>query len=125
MDHLPSPTQPYQPLRVKFLCRKEDDEYDHGGFDGYPTRRRVDVNRLMKGDLQDQSAHHFSNFLQQWLYFGVLEEVFKICAVPFKQSEFIIDQEVESAHTGCSRKLPVMLAANGSSTHFGFWIYQL
>ncbi|KAL4925991.1 uncharacterized protein BDV17DRAFT_163657 [Aspergillus undulatus] len=72
MDHVDSVTDsPYPTLQIPCLSREPYDGHD---FLTYPERSRWDINRLLAGDFsQHEDA---ASFLQNWLFFGVLWEVF-------------------------------------------------
>jgi hypothetical protein len=102
MDHIPSPANPRQPLSVKYRCKVKSEEYDHKGYYGYPVRKGIDIGKLKKGDLQDKSVDYIVTFLQQWLYFGLLEEVFRACDVSIAVSDFVTDLRGGTAIEGCA-----------------------
>jgi hypothetical protein len=69
MDHLPSVVEPYQPIEVLYLGNSK---YDGLDFRGYPTKQHWQVGALLEGDLQGRTATQASQFLQTWLYFGMI-----------------------------------------------------
>ncbi|KAL2794002.1 hypothetical protein BJX66DRAFT_304938 [Aspergillus keveii] len=74
MDHVESvPDSPYPPLKILCLSSEPYDELD---FLTYPERSGWDIDRLFAGDFSEHSAEETATFLQNWLYFGVLWEVF-------------------------------------------------
>lgn len=93
MDHILSPANPCGPVRVKYLCKSKHEEYDHGDYHGYPERRGLDARKLSKGDLQGSSSAEVANFLQQWLYFGILEEFFKLANIPHQASDYVVENK--------------------------------
>jgi hypothetical protein len=75
MDHLPSLLDPYEPIVIPYLGRKE---YDGFKFAGFPTRQGWDIDLLSAGDLQGRTIVEAAQFLQTWLYFGMLYETLKV-----------------------------------------------
>lgn len=81
MDHLPTVSTPYQPVSIPYLG---GDEYDGLDFAGYPTRQHWQIEYLLQGDvhkgnlqrddLQPRTLVEAAQFLQTWLYFGMLHE---------------------------------------------------
>ena len=80
MDHLPSVIEPYQPIEVPHLGGR----YDGLDFAGYPFRQRWHVETLLAGDLQGRTAIEAGQFLQTWLYFGMIRE-----ALTFNEGDHI------------------------------------
>src|SRR5215471_17037450 len=75
MDHLPPVEDPYKPIRVPYLGGKE---YDGLDFGRYPLRQNLQVDLLVSGNLQGHTAIEASQFLQTWLYFGMLHEALRL-----------------------------------------------
>lgn len=75
MEHLPPVANPYEPIQIPYLGGPE---YDGLDFAGYPTRQNWDTDRLLVGDIQGRTAIEASQFLQTWLYFGMLHEAIRI-----------------------------------------------
>ncbi|KAL2870608.1 uncharacterized protein BJX67DRAFT_377957 [Aspergillus lucknowensis] len=74
MDHVESvPGSLYPPLQVPCLS---PEAYDGLDFSTYPERAGWDIARLLRGDFSQHPAEPTAAFLQNWLYFGVLWEVF-------------------------------------------------
>ncbi|RDW78977.1 uncharacterized protein DSM5745_05829 [Aspergillus mulundensis] len=72
MDHVESPPDsPYPLLEVPCLS---DEPYEHHDFSTYPEHKGWDINRLFDGDFTEHEEA--APFLQNWLFFGVLWEVF-------------------------------------------------
>ncbi len=71
MDHLPTVLEPYQPIEVPYLGGKR---YDGLDFLGYPARQHWQVDALIEGDLQGRTLIEAAQFLQTWLYFGMIRE---------------------------------------------------
>jgi len=88
MDHLPIPSQSCRPaLKIPYLCNPQF-TYDDLDFSTYPQRIGVHIDTLTLS-----STH--APFLQAWLFFGTLSEIFKIADVPLKVSDFIIEENGE------------------------------
>ena len=75
MDHLPQVNDPYAPLDIPYLGGRQ---YDCLNFSGYPTRQKWQINRLVNGDLQGRTDTEAAQFLQTWLYFGMLHEALQL-----------------------------------------------
>ncbi|KAJ5823982.1 hypothetical protein N7447_006322 [Penicillium robsamsonii] len=74
MDHIESvPGSQYAPIQVPCLS---PEPYDGIDFSTYPERAGWDITRLLAGDFSQHPAEPTGAFLQNWLYFGVLWEVF-------------------------------------------------
>jgi hypothetical protein len=74
MDHLPHfqyATHAYP--RVPLLCQAL---YDGLPFEGYPGRQGFDFKRLEACDFSEHPPHKTAAFLQSWLFFGTLHEVY-------------------------------------------------
>ena len=75
MDHLPSVVSPFDPILIPYL---DGEEYDGLDFSGYPSRQSWQVNLLAKGFPQGRTALEGAQFLQAWLYFGMLHEALRL-----------------------------------------------
>jgi hypothetical protein len=75
VDHLPNVKDPYEPIDIPYLG---GEEYDGRDFDGYPARQNRQINLLVEGDLQGQTAVEAGQFLQTWLYFGMLDGALRL-----------------------------------------------
>ncbi|KAL3459280.1 hypothetical protein BJX64DRAFT_265141 [Aspergillus heterothallicus] len=74
MDHVESvPDSPYPPVQITCLS---PEPYDGLDFLTYPQRTGWDIDRLLSGDFSEHPAKETAAFLQNWLFFGVLWEVF-------------------------------------------------
>ncbi|KAH8774243.1 hypothetical protein BGZ57DRAFT_794876, partial [Hyaloscypha finlandica] len=94
MDHLPPLTKfSLTPLEVLYL--DDDGNYDHNGFCKFPARKGWIINPKTFGDdaLQYiESKATFTKklaFLQSWLFFGMIIEVFKVFGVSVNTSCFL------------------------------------
>ena len=99
MDHLPtfSDTVGKYP-RVPLLCRER---YDNLPFAQYPSRRGYDLQRLYSGDFSQHPREDTASFLQTWLYFGTLNEIFKVVEVDL---EHFIERD-DLGFRICTKKL--------------------
>jgi hypothetical protein len=118
MDHLPSVPEPYQPIEVPYLGGKK---YDGLGFSGYPARQRWQVDVLLEGDLQGRTPTEAAQFLQTWLYFGMVRE-----ALAFNESDQISGDDfirVNDSGQGIisTRKLPELLTALVGKARVSKW----
>ena len=89
MDHLPRPPQPcHANLEVPYLV-KEGLEYDGQGIEGYASRRGFDLDLLRQGDLSRHTAEDTLSFLQSWLFFGLIIDIFKSVGIDLASRDFI------------------------------------
>ncbi|KAI9770941.1 MAG: hypothetical protein M1840_002645 [Geoglossum simile] len=90
MDHLPSPRNPYQPIRVPYFggC-----VYDSQGFHNFAERKGWDVKKLVEWDRGGRSPAEAASFLQAWLYFGLLGETIGACGLEIRIADFLCDLE--------------------------------
>ncbi|KIW65390.1 hypothetical protein PV04_07653 [Phialophora macrospora] len=86
MDHLPAPDHPCYTVTVPYLCKEV---YDGLGFERYPRRAGWDALKLLDADLGTHSVDELGAFIQTWLYFGVLGDVFGIVGLDFDQTSFV------------------------------------
>jgi len=110
MDHLPSVSEPYQPIEVPFLGGGGS-IYDGLDFAGYPARKQWQVDDLLAGDLQCRTPIQAAQFLQRWLYFGMIREALTFHGreeIPY--DDFVrTDQSDQSIVS--TRRLPELLTA--------------
>ena len=87
MDHLPRffyQTEPYP--EIPYLCREP---YDGGDFQTYPQRQGWSITELASSDFrQGRSTEQTASFLQNWLYFGLLNEICRQGGAKFDVSAF-------------------------------------
>ena len=75
MDHVPQVTDPvFPPIKVPCLSQSPY-KHEAGWFEGYPAQRGWDINLLKRGIFTQHSYETTATFLQDWLFFGVLQEV--------------------------------------------------
>ncbi|KAL4781673.1 hypothetical protein BJX76DRAFT_334869 [Aspergillus varians] len=74
MDHLPKSVAAIPYHKVKYVCKEP---YDCLPFESYPVRRRFKPDRLHEGDFSRHAREETASFLQIWLFFFVLVEVFR------------------------------------------------
>ena len=55
----------------------------------FPTRYKLSVEGLQRGDWSLYEADHTLAFLQSWLFFGVLTETFSGAGIPFNHKDFL------------------------------------
>lgn len=95
MDHLPpilDPVEPYpKPPFLGYICT-----FDGGQFTTFPERCGWKLegennfsDRLLRKDGVELGHLETSAFIQAWLFFGLLFEVFKIIDVPLDEEHFI------------------------------------
>jgi hypothetical protein len=80
MEHLPPVSSPHEPVLVPYVA---DEEYDGLDFADYPTRKGFDIDSLLKGDFKNKSSDEIAAFLQTWLYFGFIHEIFRVKLDPY------------------------------------------
>lgn len=102
MDHLPQASQPAFPYPpVPYL---EGFVYDDAGFTGFPARTGFDKKRLLAGDFTEHSPVTTAAFLQSWLYFGMMGEIF---GTHVERNDFVVrDYQGDSFITTKQSLLP-------------------
>jgi hypothetical protein len=89
MDHLPVPKEPIYPiLEVVCLCRI-DPESTFGSFADFPSSRGFDKDQILLGEFPGKTDEEVASFLQEWLFFTLLTEVFGICELSIRCTEFV------------------------------------
>jgi hypothetical protein len=101
MEHLPPVSSPYEPVLVPHIA---DEEYDGLAFAEYPTRRGFDIDSLLKGDFKTKSPGEIAAFLQTWLYFGLIYEIFQV-----KLDPHLVRKDVNGGEWITTEKLPRLL----------------
>lgn len=80
MDHIELPKN-CNPLNITVpYLMTHDIEYDGQDFTTFPIRKGVDINtwdRPTLDKVEEKSSHCGVAFLQAWLYFGLLTEIFQ------------------------------------------------
>jgi hypothetical protein len=61
----------------------------NGGFDDFPSRCGIKVEELQQGKLDAYTIDSVIPFLQEWLFFGLLQEIFEHASVNFRREDFI------------------------------------
>jgi hypothetical protein len=61
----------------------------NGGFDDFPSRCGIKVEELQQGKLDACTIDSVIPFLQEWLFFGLLQEIFEHASVTFRREDFI------------------------------------
>ncbi|KAL9118922.1 MAG: hypothetical protein Q9187_004523 [Circinaria calcarea] len=93
MDHLPKiEASAFPPLEVPCLC--ETNDYDRGGFLDFPQRNGWKIDKLrglVRSDEEHKSPEKITAFVQAWLFFGMLHEVFRISEVEIEFKDFVRD----------------------------------
>ncbi|KAK4951156.1 hypothetical protein LTR66_013862 [Elasticomyces elasticus] len=75
MDHLPTVVNSYDPIAIPYLG---GNEYNGLDFGGYPERQNWQISALLDGDLQGRTHVEAAQYLQTWLYFGMLHEALRL-----------------------------------------------
>lgn len=89
MDHLPRPHRPLHD-NMEIPCWVMDGlEYDGQGIEGYASRRGFDRTALRQGDLHGHSIEETLSFLQSWLFFGLVFDVFGCLGIRLLPQDFI------------------------------------
>ncbi|KAJ0422945.1 hypothetical protein BJY00DRAFT_62434 [Aspergillus carlsbadensis] len=90
MDHLPSILSPTRASpQVPYLDFHP--RYDGGGFEAFPSRCGINTDKLQRGDIGAHTVDGLMPFLQEWLFFGLLQEVFEVAHVPFRRDDFVAE----------------------------------
>jgi hypothetical protein len=94
MDHLPSISSPaFLIPRVPCLCDVEN--FSDGNFEDFPSQHGWDFNELewpVRSDGSRTSRAEIAEFLQAWLFFGLLQSVFKTVNVKIRLIEFVREE---------------------------------
>jgi Heterokaryon incompatibility protein (HET) len=89
MEHLLAPKEPIYPiLEVTCLCRI-DPEYTFGPFADFPSSRGFDKDEILLREFPGKTDEEVACFLQEWLFFALLTEVFGICKLPIRCTVFV------------------------------------
>lgn len=92
MDHLPSMRPLVRPpLQVPYLSEHKL-KFD-GGFDDFPSRCSLKTQELQQGNLRGCTIDSVIPFLQEWLFFGLLQEIFEHAGVAFWREDFIREND--------------------------------
>lgn len=90
MDHLPKFGHSVEPYpRIPYLCTEE---YDGLPFAEYHIRHGWEVGRLYKGDFSQHGRDETASFLQNWLFFGAIQEIFGY-QKPFDTKHLVLDDD--------------------------------
>lgn len=110
MNHLDRPTEPSQDLpQVPYVCLEP---YDGTEFQTFPSRCGFQlsdvlegyfVRRLQNDEEETLNLPQIQSFLQQWLFFSLLHEVYLAMERPFNHDEYISQDQfmVRDGHS-CS-----------------------
>lgn len=99
MDHAPQASAfsyPQVPYLGSFV-------YDDSGFTGYPARMDFDKKRMLTGDFTEHSPARTAAFLQAWLYFGMMSEVF---GTHVDRDDFVIEDHQGQTFVTTIHSLP-------------------
>lgn len=67
-------------------------KYDQLGFDGFPERHHRNPDELIASHSIPQCrAEWIESFIQEWLWFGLMDEFAKACSISINLDDFIID----------------------------------
>lgn len=99
MDHLPIPKKfTGKHLAVPYICTQH---YLGGAFVEYPNSRSVDVESLRKDSYSPEEAKFVHEFLQEWFFFGLVQEIYGRFRVT--DDDFILNQEAGTRVLDTSR----------------------
>jgi hypothetical protein len=75
MDHLPSGLQPLV-FQAPYICTED---YKHDGkWVDYPARKGINIMHIRYESFRYYDRERIGSFLQNWLFFGLLQDVFDI-----------------------------------------------
>lgn len=108
MDHLTRVSSIPSP-RIPFVCNK-DYQYDDGGFVGYPfrcgLRKSEDRPGLFGIEKDGVDIDAMAPFLQAWLFFGTLQDIFGgMMRTDIVQDDFISHDKYGDSYIS-TEKLP-------------------
>ena len=98
MEHLPPVSHPYKPVEVPYL----GGAYSGDDFAGFPEQHGWDICLLQEGNLHGRDSQATAQFLQTWLYFGLLREVL---GFEIMMGDFIRNGQESSSHYITTNKL--------------------
>ncbi|EXJ59097.1 hypothetical protein A1O7_06528 [Cladophialophora yegresii CBS 114405] len=129
MDHLDRPANPVKDqFKIAYLCLAP---YDGGDFLTYPSRRGFDDMGVLEGDFTRKSPIGkdepvgitlVQSFLQSWLFFGLLCEVYKVIGRPFHQRDYISEDSLLVRGDGQGRGLTRRVNTSALPELLAFWI---
>lgn len=86
MDHLRLPPSSRDLLvDVPLIC---ECEYNGKDFATYLEQRGYDKEKILESDFGNEEISKFHIYLQEWLFFGLLIEIFKVSGILLKPSAF-------------------------------------
>ncbi|KAK5465511.1 hypothetical protein LTS15_002074 [Exophiala xenobiotica] len=86
MDHLPTPHS-LDLIEIPYLCTEE---YDGGDFFAYPRRKHLDEECMrVRGQFNGHPQAEIEAFLQTWLFYGTLHEVFRAARLDVNLKDFV------------------------------------
>ncbi|KAL8789783.1 MAG: hypothetical protein Q9195_006675 [Heterodermia aff. obscurata] len=95
MDHLPTVQDAVHCLPVvPYLCTREP--YDGPTPSVFRARKGWEIRTngvqswLIRADAVEKTPEEITSFLQSWLYFGLLTEIFKLVGVAFDADHFVV-----------------------------------
>jgi hypothetical protein len=92
MDHLPNFGDCETLLEMPYLC-PDNYVHDQGGFDSYPERAGLCYEDLLTRTwISEPSLQDGAPFLQAWLYFGLLHEVFQSIGIDIDLETFVVSE---------------------------------
>lgn len=113
MEHLPSVVLPFEPILIPYLGGPS---YDGFIYSDYPARCNWDISSLLKGDLQGRTKDEASQFLQTWLYFGMIYEAFRLYFDNPDQNDFVRADSVSGLKYVTTVRLP---------KYFDVWLQRI
>ena len=93
MDHLSAPADPLYPLAEVEHVGRWDSNSTLVSFSEYPKSRGFEKNKILLGEFPGKTEAEIDAFLQEWLFFSLLTEVFRICSVTTDYKDFIRQNE--------------------------------
>jgi hypothetical protein len=110
MDHikLPRDRDPFEFTVPLFAT--DAHKYDRQGFEGFPVRKGFDPISIARFETPSEAL----SFVQAWLYFGVLAEIF---GNSFRQNDFLRSDHSSVGLRIYTGLLPVYIASRSSSTY--------
>ena len=79
-------TQPK--IKIPYICNDRY-TYDGGDFHTYPQRCGFDIERIKESDFNGKDIVEVVPFLQAWLSFGILRDVFLVSGIQIVEEDFI------------------------------------
>lgn len=85
------PDNPFRPIVAPCVGegRKFNVKYDSKNFLEFPSKHGRNLQNLQKAEFEGSDAACTAAFLQEWLYFGLINSIFQVCGIDFNRNDWI------------------------------------